>query len=166
MSCKFSIFPHWETSQLWPRACHIQNKLDNVPGRRNVIAIETEKPHAIHKEFSMKNSSFESAIILVSDTTELVRGQEQKFLEQIMPRVRRQSVALNLESVDRIDAAGLAALVTLYCESCKAGNSFTVSHPCRRVREILELVGLDRILVRESEVERCFESALLQESAA
>lgn len=78
---------------------------------------------------------------------ELVRGQEKDLLDRLAPVVRRQSVALDLEGVERIDAAGLAALITLYCDACKAGHSFTVARPGRHVREILTLVGLDRVLL-------------------
>jgi anti-anti-sigma regulatory factor len=127
---------------------------------------DREKPQATPKEIQMKSSPFESAIIRVNDSPELVRGQEKKFLERLMPRVRAESITLDLAPVARIDAAGLAALVTLHCEACETGHSFTVSNPGRHVREILALVGLDRILVRESETELQFEEAQLQESAA
>lgn len=81
------------------------------------------------------------------ETMELVRGQEQRFLEKLVPVVESQSVLLDLGSVDRIDAAGLAALITLYCDACKAGHHFTVARPRRHVREILSVVGLDRVLL-------------------
>jgi ABC-type transporter Mla MlaB component len=97
---------------------------------------------------------------------ELVRGTEHSLLERLMPMVRRQSVALDLAPVARIDAAGLAALVTLYCEACKAGHSFTVSQPGRHVREILCLVGLDRILMNRPEAQLSCDDAELEESAA
>lgn len=81
------------------------------------------------------------------ETMELVRGREQSFLERLAPVVQRESVRLDLGSVERIDAAGLAALITLYCDACKAGHSFSVARPGRHVREILRVVGLDRILL-------------------
>jgi anti-anti-sigma factor len=98
--------------------------------------------------------------------TELVRGNEQLFLDRLMPAVRRQSIVLDLESVTRIDAAGLAALITLHCEACKTGHKLTVSHPSRHVREILDLVGLDRILLAEDEPEPGMRDLQFQESAA
>lgn len=84
---------------------------------------------------------------------ELVRGQEQNFLERMAPVVQRQSVSLDLGSVERIDAAGLAALITLYCDATKAGHSFTVAHPRRHVREILSVVGLDRVLLARDDAQ-------------
>lgn len=89
------------------------------------------------------------------ENMELVRGQEQGFLERLVPVVQRQSVLLDLESVERIDAAGLAALITLYCDASKSGHSFSVEHPRRHVRELLSVVGLDRVLlVREDAASR------------
>jgi ABC-type transporter Mla MlaB component len=87
----------------------------------------------------------------LAESIELVRGQEQSFVDRLAPIVRRQSVALDMGSVERIDAAGLAALISLYCDACKAGHSFTIARPGRHVCEILKLVGLDRILLSGSE---------------
>jgi anti-anti-sigma factor len=81
------------------------------------------------------------------DLTELVRGSDQRLVEQMTPLVRRQCVALDLESVQRIDAAGVAALIQIYRIASESGHSFTVSHASPHVREILALVGLDRILL-------------------
>jgi anti-anti-sigma regulatory factor len=89
----------------------------------------------------------ETAFISVGELTELVRGQEQYFVERFSPVVRRQSVTLDLGSVERIDAAGIAALISLYASAHDAGHCFTVSNPSARVEEILSLVGLEGILV-------------------
>ena len=83
--------------------------------------------------------------------TELVRGQEQELVERLGPLVRGESVSLDLGGVERIDAAGLAALITLYCDACKAGHRFTVVRPGRHVREILRVVGLDKLLLAGEE---------------
>jgi len=85
--------------------------------------------------------------------TELVRGEDQRLVDRVTPLVRRQSVALDLSSVERIDAAGIAALISLYRAACEAGHCFTVSHASPRVTEILALVGLDRILLSEAVVQ-------------
>jgi anti-anti-sigma factor len=114
----------------------------------------------------MKSSRFETSIIVDIDTSELVRGQEQETVSQLAPLVREQSVTLDLRKVRRIDAAGLAALITLYCDACKAGHRFRITNPSHHVAELLALVRLDVLLVsRESEV---FAGAglQLQESAA
>ena len=78
-----------------------------------------------------------------NEITELVRGNEQQFLERLQPLVRRQNVTLDLAHIARIDAAGLAALITLYCDACKAGYRFTIANPSPHVLEILAIVGLD-----------------------
>lgn len=86
-------------------------------------------------------------LIAAGEITELVRGNENALLERFMPMVRRQCVTLNLEAVKRIDAAGLAALITVYCTARESGHDFTILNPSAHVAEILAVVGLDKILV-------------------
>ncbi len=114
----------------------------------------------------MNNPQFSPTKYVFSSASELVRGQEQKLLEELNPLVRKQSVCLDLSSIERIDAAGLAALITLYCDACKAGHSFKILRPGRHVREILKIVGLDRVLLSESSDEFPLFNAQLQETAA
>lgn len=100
------------------------------------------------------------------DLAELVRGEERRLLERLEPLARRQSVSLDLSSVERIDAAGIAALITLYCDACKAGHQFTVANPSPRVAHILSLVGLDRVLLSQNAVQIPQSAAAFQQSAA
>ncbi len=78
---------------------------------------------------------------------ELVRGTEARLMEDLLPRVQQESVALNLSAVERIDAAGIAALIRLYCSSHAAGKDFTVVAPSPHVLDLLRIVGLESILV-------------------
>jgi ABC-type transporter Mla MlaB component len=48
------------------------------------------------------------------ELTELVRGSDRRLVDEMAPLVRREDVALDLRSVERIDAAGIAALISLY----------------------------------------------------
>jgi len=98
--------------------------------------------------------------------TELVRGNEKQLLERLGPLVRRQNVTLDLAQIARIDAAGLAALITLYCDACKAGYRFTIENPSHHVREILAIVGLDKLLVFENTGEVSYCGQQFQETAA
>jgi anti-anti-sigma factor len=100
------------------------------------------------------------------EITELVRGDDQVLLDRMGPLVVRQSIALDLSTVERIDAAGIAALVTLYATACQAGHSFTVSNASPRVVRILALVGLDRILLSQNAVQSSHSGPELQRSAA
>jgi len=86
-------------------------------------------------------------VVMEGGTMDLVRGSEHKLMARLAPLVRRQSVALDLGQVKRIDAAGVAALVSLYRGAREAGHSFTVCNPTRRVEEVLALFGLDQVLV-------------------
>ncbi len=101
-----------------------------------------------------------------NEITELVRGNEQQLLERFEPLVRRQNVTLDLAQIARIDAAGLAALITLYCDACKAGYRFTIENPSSHVREILAIVGLDKLLVSQNTEAIPYFSTQLQETAA
>lgn len=78
---------------------------------------------------------------------ELVRGSEHLLIEEMTPVVQRQSVSLDLGCVERIDAAGIAALISLYRISDESGHKFSVSNAAPHVAELLALVGLDRILL-------------------
>lgn len=99
------------------------------------------------------NFRSDSSTQIVVGVRELVRGREQEILEELQPIVHSQSVRLDLSSVERIDAAGLAALVALYCAACKAGHDFAVINPSSHVARILAIVGLDRILMPKDLVE-------------
>jgi len=80
------------------------------------------------------------------ETAELVRGKEEALLEQLNPLVLAQSVTLDMRAVQRIDAAGIATLISLYCVALQSGHRFTISRATPRVEEILLLVGLESIL--------------------
>ena len=101
-----------------------------------------------------------------SQLTELVRGTEHRLLDQITPLVQRQSVALNLTSVERIDAAGIAALISLYRIAREAGNRFSVSNAAPHVAELLALVGLDGILMSHNAKPTSHSGSRLAQSAA
>lgn len=81
-----------------------------------------------------------------SEMTELVRGCEQELIDHLAPLVRQQDVELDLGAVERIDAAGISALISLYCKAHSAGHGFSIVNPSLRVIEVLNLVGLDRVL--------------------
>jgi anti-anti-sigma regulatory factor len=108
----------------------------------------------------------EGIAIEIAEMTELVRGQEEKLLERLTPLVRSQPVTLELSEVERIDAAGIAALIRLYCLAAEAGLPFTVSHARPHVEEILHLVGLDRILASPGAEDAPGASLRLELSAA
>lgn len=105
-------------------------------------------------------------LVVPEGISNLVRGAETRLLEQIMPMVRRQSVRLDLGRVERVDAAGIAALITLYCAAREAGSCFGVTNPTPHVREILMLVGLDRFLMPEDQAgQGCSEPELARSAA-
>jgi anti-anti-sigma factor len=88
--------------------------------------------------------------------TELVWGADRRLLECLEPLTRRQSVTLDLSSVERIDAAGISALVALYTAAQDAGHRLTLSNVSARVAEVLSVVGLDRLLLHRDAVGTSF----------
>jgi anti-anti-sigma factor len=88
-----------------------------------------------------------------ADLNELVRGNEDRLMALLTPLVRERSAVLDLARVRRIDAAGVAALISIYGTARSAGHSFRVCNVTRHVAEILELVGLDHILVTQDAVQ-------------
>ncbi|MGO9337548.1 MAG: STAS domain-containing protein [Terracidiphilus sp.] len=84
---------------------------------------------------------------------QLVRGQDAVLLEHMSPLVRKCNVALDLSSVKRIDASGIAALVALYQSARESGHSFSLINVPARVAQILTVVGLDRFLLSHNAVQ-------------
>jgi anti-anti-sigma factor len=84
----------------------------------------------------------------------------------MLPLVERRCVALDLHTVKRIDAAGLAALIGLYCAAREAGHRFTVSNPSPHVGEILSLVRLHGILESQNTNKLPYFSTRFEETTA
>jgi len=89
----------------------------------------------------------ETPIAVPENLHELVRGQEHHLLNDLEPVVRQHSITLDMRQIERIDAAGIAALISLYGAAHAAGHQFTIINASHRVDEILQIVGLDRILI-------------------
>ena len=100
------------------------------------------------------------------ELTELVRGCERRLIDEMSPLVRRESVSLDLRSVERIDAAGISALISLYRMAHDAGHCFSVANASPRVAEMLALVGLDRILMSHNAKRNSHSEACLAQNAA
>ena len=101
----------------------------------------------MHIVFSSNCATALIAPCRTGEAVELVRGKEEALLEQLNPLVLAQSITLDMRHVQRIDAAGIAALISLYCVSAQSGHSFNLSRATARVEEILLIVGLESILV-------------------
>lgn len=83
---------------------------------------------------------------------QLVRGEDSSLLEHVIPLVQDRSVILDFSAVERIDAAGIAVLVSLYRSAREAGHRFTLVNVSPRVAQILSVVGLDRYLLSHNTV--------------
>jgi len=92
-------------------------------------------------------SVVEAKVAVPGNLHELVRGQEQRLLKELEPIVRQNSITLDMRHIERIDAAGISSLIALYGAAHAAGHQFAIVNASSRVAEILQIVGLDRILI-------------------
>jgi len=92
------------------------------------------------------------AVTVPGNLHELVRGQEEQLLKDLEPVVRQHSVTLDMRQIERIDAAGIAALISLYGAAYTTGHDFAIVNASPRVAEILQIVGLDRIFLSQEAV--------------
>jgi anti-anti-sigma factor len=99
-------------------------------------------------------------------TPELVKGHETVLLARLMPLVRERYVRLDMRLVERIDAAGIAALLALYGAARNAGHRFELVNVPERVDEVLAVVGLETILVSHNAVQFSHDGDCLNLTAA
>ena len=111
-------------------------------------------------------NTMDTVLFTTDHLTELVRGCDQNLMQRVSPLVRQHDVALDLREVERIDAAGIAALISLYGTARDAGHKFTVANASARVAEILALVGLDQILLSQDAVNKSHCDDCLERPAA
>jgi anti-anti-sigma factor len=83
---------------------------------------------------------------------QLVRGEDTGLVRRIEPLLRERSVMLDLAGVERIDAAGITALLALYRSAREFGHRFNLTNVAPRVAQILAVVGLDRFLLSHNAV--------------
>lgn len=112
------------------------------------------------------SNTAETLYLAPGNLNELVRGHEQCLLEQLTPLVCKHSVTLDMRQVERIDAAGIAALICLYRSAHSAGNNFVVTNASPHVSEILALVGLDGILLSHNAAQKSQSEPCLARNAA
>jgi anti-anti-sigma factor len=101
-----------------------------------------------------------------AELNELVRGEDVRLLERVGPLVLNQSVTLDLASVERIDAAGITALLMLYRNARESGHCFSVTNASAHVAQILQVVGLDRFLLSHNAVQNSQYGSQTQRPAA
>ena len=77
----------------------------------------------------------------------IIAGDEVRRLRNAVTcQADKRVVLLDLAGVDRIDAAGLGLLVSLQTLGYAVGFELQLKNLHRRVRELLELTGLDPVL--------------------
>ncbi len=111
-----------------------------------------------------RNQHTDAKVAAPIGLTELVRGTDHSLVAELEPLVRKQDITLDLHSIGRIDAAGIAALISLYGCARDAGHDFSLCNVPSRVANILALVGLDGILLSHAPNSKC--EVCLESSAA
>jgi anti-anti-sigma factor len=120
----------------------------------------------------MKNTKlnqFDAEVFPVQSTakiTELILGNERDLVARVAPLVRGQSIALDLSQVERVDAAGVSALVELYSTACLAGHDFCILNAAPHVAEVLAVCGLDRLLMSHNVAQDSYSGQQAQFKAA
>jgi anti-anti-sigma factor len=97
---------------------------------------------------------------------EIVRGVEHGLVEEITAHFVAGNILLDLASVKRVDAAGISALLGLYQSAHNAGRRFALSSPSRHVKEVLEIFGLERLLVSRMVIDASHSGPICGISAA
>ena len=59
---------------------------------------------------------------------------------------RPSMVVLDLSVVEFMDSSGLGLIMGRYANSKEIGANFLIYKPCKRVKKILELAGVERIM--------------------
>ena len=77
----------------------------------------------------------------------LVRGNETELFATALPMVESTGIILDMSGVKALDAAGIGSLMTLRQVAERAGTTVTLVNPTRRTRELLEVLGLDGLLL-------------------
>jgi anti-anti-sigma factor len=111
------------------------------------------EPKPTRTMMAIEPSQMDESIMREQVCGQLLRGEDAGLVDRIGPLVRKSNVTLDLTGVDRIDAAGISMLVTLYSGASQAGHRFNVSNASPRVVQILAVVGLDRLLVSHNAVQ-------------
>jgi anti-anti-sigma factor len=97
---------------------------------------------------------------------QLERGQTASLVERLQPLVLQHNVTLDLTHVDRIDAAGITALIALYQSARESGHCFCLTNASERVTHILSVVGLDHYLLSHNVVRNSHYGSTEQRPAA
>ncbi|MEV6757531.1 STAS domain-containing protein [Streptomyces sp. NPDC051214] len=75
-------------------------------------------------------------------------------LTTVLEPVVTKRVELDLANVTFIDSSGVNALLSHHERSRAAGGRLVVLHPSKAVRQILQLLGVDRLLAEQPRTER------------
>ena len=73
------------------------------------------------------------------------KGIRDKIDNEIFSK-RPSMVVLDLSVVEFMDSSGLGLIMGRYANSKETGANFLIYKPCKKVKKILELAGVERIM--------------------
>ena len=73
------------------------------------------------------------------------KGIRDKIDNEIFSK-RPSMVVLDLSVVEFMDSSGLGLIMGRYANSKEIGANFLIYKPCKKVKKILELAGVERIM--------------------
>lgn len=73
------------------------------------------------------------------------KGIRDKIDNEIFSK-RPSMVVLDLSIVEFMDSSGLGLIMGRYANSKEIGANFLIYKPCKKVKKILELAGVERIM--------------------
>lgn len=90
-----------------------------------------------------------SSVAVIDLFGKLTAGNAIGFLEGQVDHLIRNNcnnIVLNMHSVERLDCAGVGALVRCFCRTREEGGALRLLHVPQRYRELLAIFRLDSIL--------------------
>jgi len=93
-------------------------------------------------------SEMQAGTALLACPSDLTRGRENHLISLALPAIEQGGLQIDMSRVDAIDAAGIGTLVFLRQCADRAGTELSLVNPSPRVREMLGLVHLEGVLLR------------------
>jgi len=98
-------------------------------------------------------------LIVASGEVDLATSPELREALAQMSHGQHRTVVLDLSGVSFLDSTGLSVLVAFHKRFRELGGELRIVVTDRRVTKVMELVGLDDVLVLHASVEQALDSA-------
>jgi anti-anti-sigma factor len=96
----------------------------------------------------------EAAVVRCSGR--VVHGYEAESLQRTVLSLQKKHIVIDLSQVEEIDAAGLGVLAVLQRWANDSNRTIRLLNPSQRLRQVLQLTGLDVVLDVSGQSSRAF----------